>query len=177
MISGHSGIVFSRDDYDTIWTRLGNDGRIRLDLPEMLGELEVLARGPLLPISDDFPFVLMAGERRDYSANTIYRDASWRRKDAGGSLRMSPDDAERLGIANGDQARITTRVGTALAPVEVNDRMQAGHVSLPNGFGLDNEDGTRAGVAANELTSLDDRDPFAGTPHHKYVPARIEAVA
>ncbi len=177
MISGHSGIVFSRDDYDSIWKRLGNDGRIRLDLPEMLSELEVLSQGPRLPISEEFPFVLMAGERRDYSANTIYRDASWRRKDAAGALRMCPDDAERLGIASGDQARITTRVGTALAPVEVNARMQAGHVSLPNGFGLDNEDGTRTGVAPNELTSLSDCDPFAGTPHHKFVPARIEAVA
>ena len=72
-------------------------------------------------------------------------------------------------------ARITTRVGSALAPVEVTPRMLPGHVSLPNGFGLDNQDGSRSGVAPNELTSLDDRDRFAGTPHHKYVPAQIEA--
>ena len=37
--------------------------------------------------------------------------------------------------------------------------------------------GTRSGIAPNELTSLDDRDKFAGTPHHKFVPAKIEAVA
>ncbi|MEP1594802.1 MAG: molybdopterin dinucleotide binding domain-containing protein, partial [Halieaceae bacterium] len=177
MLAGHSGIIFSRDDYDSIWTRLGNDGRIRLDLPDMLTELATLASGPQSRLSDEFPFVLMAGERRDYSANTIYRDAGWRRKDASGSLRISPDDADRLGIASGDQARITTRVGSALASVEVNARMQPGHVSLPNGFGLDNEDGTRSGVAINELTSLADCDPFAGTPYHKHVPARIEAVA
>ncbi len=54
--------------------------------------------------------------------------------------------------------------------------MQPGHVSLPNGYGLDNEDGGRSGVAVNELTSLDHRDRFAGTPLHKYVPARIELV-
>jgi anaerobic selenocysteine-containing dehydrogenase len=35
----------------------------------------------------------------------------------------------------------------------------------------------RSGVAVNELTSLNDRDRFAGTPHHKIVPARVEAVA
>jgi anaerobic selenocysteine-containing dehydrogenase len=87
---------------------------------------------------------------------------------------MSPDDAGRLGVASGGTVRITTRVGSALAPVEVNERMLPGHVSLPNGFGLDNEDGSRSGVAVNELTSLDDRDRFAGTPHHKYVRARIE---
>jgi hypothetical protein len=30
------------------------------------------------------------------------------------------------------------------------------------------------GVAPNELTSSDHRDPIAGTPYHKHVPARLE---
>ena len=174
ILAGHSGIVFAKDDYDSVWSRLGNEGKIRLDIPDLLAELPVLAEPQSDLVSEEYPFVLMAGERRDYSANTIFRDAGWRRKDAQGSLRMSPDDATRLGVASGGKVRITTRVGSALAPVEVNERMLPGHVSLPNGFGLDNEDGSRSGVAANELTSLDDRDRFAGTPHHKYVRARIE---
>ena len=33
-----------------------------------------------------------------------------------------------------------------------------------------------SGVAPNELTSSDDRDCFAGTPHHKHVRATIERV-
>jgi anaerobic selenocysteine-containing dehydrogenase len=57
--------------------------------------------------------------------------------------------------------------------VEVSDAMQPGHASLPNGYGLD---GT-PGIAPNSLTSSDWRDPIAGTPWHKHVPARIEAVA
>ena len=32
------------------------------------------------------------------------------------------------------------------------------------------------GVAPNDLTSADWRDAYAGTPWHKHVPARIEAV-
>ena len=90
-------------------------------------------------------------------------------------MRINPDDALNLGVETGDQARITTATGSAIARVEVTERMLPGHVSIPNGFGLDNEDGTRSGVAPNELTSLADRDKFAGTPHHKCVPARIEA--
>ena len=177
IISGHSGVVFSRDEIANSWERLGNDGRIQLALPDLLAELEALRRGPVDLSGGEYPFVLSAGERRDYSANTIYRDAGWRRKDAEGSLRMNPDDAATLGLSSGGQARITTAVGSALAQVEVTERMQPGHVSLPNGFGLDNEDGTRTGVAPNDLTSLADCDKFAGTPHHKFVPARIEAVA
>jgi anaerobic selenocysteine-containing dehydrogenase len=62
--------------------------------------------------------------------------------------------------------------------VEVSDAMQAGHASLPNGFGLQSPgpDGEMivTGVAPNSLTASDWRDEFAGTPWHKHVPARIE---
>ncbi len=177
IIAGHSGVVFARDDYESVWKRLGHDGRIQLALPTLLAELDTLAGGPEPLTSADYPFLLMAGERRDYSANTIYRSPDWRRKDREGSLRICSEDAEQLGLRDGDRARITTRAGSATTLVEVNDRMQPGHVSLPNGFGLDNSDGGRVGVAPNELTSLDDRDRFAGTPWHKIVPARIEVAA
>ncbi len=177
ILAGHSGIVFARDTDDSSWERLGNDGRVRLDLPDMLAELSVLAQPAPDLVNEEYPFVLMAGERRDYSANTIYRHAGWRRKDPSGSLRMCPEVADRLGVSEGGRVRITTEVGSALAPVEITGRMQPGHVSLPNGFGLDNLDGERSGVAPNELTSLDHRDRFAGTPYHKFVPARLEAVA
>ena len=70
--------------------------------------------------------------------------------------------------------------GSAEAPVELTDELQPGHVSLPNGQGLDyrRADGTveRRGVAVNELTNVNDRDPIAGTPWHKHVPVRIERV-
>ena len=59
--------------------------------------------------------------------------------------------------------------------------MQPGHVSLPNGLGLashdDDGNATMDGVAPNELTSGDERDWLAGTPWHKHVRARLEAVA
>ena len=177
IIAGHSGVVFSRDDMSTAWERMGQEEGIQLALPSLLDELTVLEAGPIDRSNSDFPFALSAGERRDYSANTIYRDFGWRRKDPDGSLRINPDDAANLGIETGDQARIVTAVGSAMARVEVTDRMLPGHIAIPNGFGLDNEDGTRSGVAPNELTSLSDCDKFAGTPHHKFVPARIEAVA
>ena len=47
-----------------------------------------------------------------------------------------------------------------VAVVEVTDTLQAGHASLPNGFGLDHE-GHVHGIAPNELTSSSDRDWIA----------------
>ena len=55
--------------------------------------------------------------------------------------------------------------------------MRPGNISLPNGFGLEHgPEGTVTGIAPNELTTSDSRDPIAGTPWHKHVPARLEPV-
>ena len=123
--------------------------------------------------------MLSAGERRSFTANTIFRDPTWRKRDADGALRISPDDAERLGLADGGRARSDHERASLEVVVEVTDVMQPGHVSLPNGLGVDypGEDGSgRAGVAPNELTAGEDRDWLAGTPWHKHVPARLEPI-
>ena len=90
------------------------------------------------------------------------------------------DDAGKLGLSDGGQARVTTRRGSALVAVEVNDRMQSGHVSLPNGLGLDypDVDGNMVttGTSPNELTWSSLADEYVGTPWHKSVPAKIEAI-
>ena len=180
IVAGHSGVVFAVDEYANSWQRMGEGRRIKLLIPELMDELVGLGKHPSSPDDSAFPLVLSAGERRDYTANTIYRDADWRRKDRDGALRINPSDATELGLVDGELARIVTATGSAETVVEVNARMQPGHISLPNGFGLDNAspDGVvRTGVAVNELTSAADCDPFAGTPWHKHVPARVEAIA
>ena len=127
----------------------------------------------------DWPLLLSAGERRSFTANTILRDPAWRKKDADGALRVSPADADRFGLVDGDTATLTTKRASVVVTVAVDDTVQPGHVSLPNGLGLDHvEAGARhqTGVAPNELTASEDRDPWAGTPWHKTVPARLERV-
>jgi anaerobic selenocysteine-containing dehydrogenase len=176
-----SGVTFTVDEYEETWKRLCTpDGKVNLSVPELLGELDGLRDEK--PGGDaEFPFVLTAGERRTSTANTIFRNPAWRKKDAAGALRMSPGDAARLGVASGGRVRVITRRGTAVATVEVHEGMQAGHVSLPNGLGLSFPDAAGRsvvhGVAPNELTASDDRDRIAGTPWHKHVRARVEAVA
>jgi anaerobic selenocysteine-containing dehydrogenase len=180
IIAGHSGIVFAKDDYASSWQRMGEGRQIKLLIPELLGELAALNTIATESADPEYPLVLSAGERRDYSANTIYRDADWRRKDREGALRMNPHDAAELGLQGGGMARVITATGSAHTQVEVNERMQPGHIALPNGFGLDTTgtDGLlRTGVAVNELTSALDRDAIAGTPWHKHVPARVEALS
>jgi anaerobic selenocysteine-containing dehydrogenase len=181
IFSRPGGVVITSDLYDASFDRIGtDDGRIQLEIPELLQELSELPSEDPPSTTDAYPFVLAAGERRANTANTIYRDPSWRKKDPAGSLRMSPDDAARLGITTGGRVRVTTKRGSQDAVVEVTDTLRDGHVTLPNGLGLEypNEDGERDvhGTSPNELTSSEDRDWIAGTPWHKHVRARIEAL-
>jgi anaerobic selenocysteine-containing dehydrogenase len=173
--------VFTRDEYgDDVKRIVHSDKRISLEPPEMLIELETLEAGPVSHTSDRLPIVLSVGERRSFTANDIFRDPGWRKRDRDGALRVSTEDAARIGLLDGGRARITTARGSAETTVEVSDTMLEGHASLPNGFGLDftSADGKTIvpGVAPNSLTSSDWRDEFAGTPWHKHVPARIEAL-
>lgn len=178
MLTRPSGFVFAVDEWPEVLGRVGTpDGKLHLALPDLLGELaEALAAGPA-PVDPGFPFVLAAGERRAFTANTIIRDPRWRKSDARGALRLSPGDAARLGVASGDTVRVTTRAGAREVVAEVSETMRPGHLSLPNGLGLTSEDGATVGLAPNELTSAADRDPWVGTPWHKHVPARLERVA
>lgn len=181
ILASPSGLTFTVDDPEESWARVGtSDGRINLAVPELLEELSGLATEATPGQDPEWPFVLSAGERRSFTANTIFRDPSWRKRDTSGRLRVSPDDATRLGLVDGGHARLTTRRATTEVTVEIHQSMRAGHVSLPNGLGLSYPDeagrSVTTGVATNELTASEDRDWLAGTPHHKHVPARLEAV-
>ncbi len=181
ILANPSGVVYSVDDFDESWKRIRTaGGKFHAFIPELLEALGSLGAEEAGTGDPAFPFVLSAGERRSFTANTILRDPAWRKKDADGSLRMSPDDAAQLGVNNGDRVRLTTKRASVEVPVEVSTMMQPGHVSLPNGLGLDHPDDggkrVQTGIGPNELTVTEDRDWLAGTPWHKHVPARIEAV-
>lgn len=85
------------------------------------------------------------------------------------TLQVHPDDAADLGLTDGAPARVSSRVGSVVAPVEVTDDIIPGVVSLPHGWGHDLP-GTRlqvaeehAGVNSNVLADDDALDPLSGT--------------
>jgi formate dehydrogenase len=181
MVHSPDGVVFTRHQHGDAWDLLRTpDQKIHLAIDELLEELRRLPEHTEQHTNAEFPFVLSAGERRAFTANTIMRDPSWRKKDPEGALRLSPGDAEALGVTSGSRVRITTPGGTAVAVAEVTDTMMDGHIALPNGLGLAYSpaggEPELTGVAPNELTLTDWCDPIARTPWHKHVPARLEPV-
>jgi anaerobic selenocysteine-containing dehydrogenase len=98
------------------------------------------------------------------------------------TLQMHPDDAGRLGLADGAPARITSRVGSVTAPVEVTDGIRRGVVSLPHGWGH-HMAGTRlrvaaehAGVNSNVLSDDSAMDPLSGTSVLNGIPVEVAPV-
>lgn len=174
ILASPSGLVFARDTWEDTFARLGRS-RIELALPDLLDELDTL-RAPAADRPAAFPFVLSAGERRSFTANTIVRDPSWRGRADEHALRLGPVDAQALGVASGDSVRLTTAQGSVEIEVAISEMMQPGHISLPNGLGVSYPGTDGVGVAPNELTSAADRDRFVGTPWHKSVPARVERI-
>jgi anaerobic selenocysteine-containing dehydrogenase len=153
------------------------DGRIRL-VPEPIVP-EIRRAIATEPAHDPaFPLVMAAGLRTRWTANTIQRDPAWRKgKGPHCALNLSPGDATSLGVRDGDTVRVSTRRGALTMPAQVDAKLMAGHVWMPNGFGMVSSDGMVNGANQNELTDAADRDPFTGIPHHRYVQVRVERVA
>jgi anaerobic selenocysteine-containing dehydrogenase len=153
------------------------DRRINLLIPELLEPVQKIAseaeEAALRP-DPAFPLILMAGRHTSMNANTLMRDPAWNQGKRACTLAMHPDDAEKLQLSDGRTVRITTEAGSVEVELEVTDTARPGHVAIPHGFGLV-FDGRVYGVNVNRLTKNTNRD-YLGTPMHRYVPCRVEAI-
>src|SRR5690348_2675399 len=98
------------------------------------------------------------------------------------TLWLHPDDATRLGLADGAMARVTSPAASADVPVHVTDAILPGVVSLPHGWGHGRA-GARlrvaaehAGVSLNRLTSDVEVEPLSGNAILNAVQVTVEAM-
>jgi hypothetical protein len=96
---------------------------------------------------------------------------------------LHPEDAARLGLADGGLATVSSRAGTIDVPVEVTDLIMPGVVSIPHGWGHD-ADGIRMGVArahagvnSNRLADELHLDPLSGNAVLNGIPVQVVASA
>ena len=97
------------------------------------------------------------------------------------TLHVHPDDATTLGLTDGSNAIVKSRVGEVTVPVEVTDGIMPGVVSIPHGWGHGVE-GTsmsiaaaNAGVNTNILTDAKQIDPLSGNAVLNGVPVTVTA--
>jgi anaerobic selenocysteine-containing dehydrogenase len=95
------------------------------------------------------------------------------------TLHIHPDDAERLQLADGEQAVVRSVAGSLVASVEVTDEIMPGVVSIPHGWGHDAA-GVRMGVASahagvnsNVLADESQVEPLSGNAVLNGIPVEV----
>jgi anaerobic selenocysteine-containing dehydrogenase len=98
------------------------------------------------------------------------------------TVHIHPEDADRLALADGGRARVTSNTGSIEIAVEVTDSVMPGVISIPHGWGHD-EPGTRLSVAAehagansNVLADETLIDPLSGNAVLNGIPVEVVPV-
>jgi assimilatory nitrate reductase catalytic subunit len=142
------------------------DGRARF--------ITVRQEGLALPVDAQRPIALNTGRARD-QWHTMTRTGQVPRLMANAPepvIEIATEDATRLGLADGDLARVSSRYGFARARVGISPSQKPGSAFLPMHWS-----GQYAAAAASGPLSTSIADPFSGQPELKHVPVAIEREA
>ncbi len=144
-------------------------GRLWADDPAERGEPAPFSvvhdEPPVEALSDEFPLRLTTGRRLD-SYNTGVQSGGYASPlRFGEAIDLSPTDAARLGVAEGERVRVSSRRGSLEAPVRIDRGLRAGLVFMTMHFPDE--------VETNVLT-IDATDPRSGTAEFKATAVRID---
>jgi len=98
------------------------------------------------------------------------------------TLMLHPQTAAQHGIVDGQDVRVTSRVGSVVIAAEVTDELMPGVVSIPHGFGHGRKGvkqkiaQAHAGVSVNDLTDETLIDQLSGNAAVNGVPVQLEAL-
>ncbi len=143
-------------------------GRLWLDPPEQ-GEKAPFSVTPFDPpvdeLTEEFPLRLTTGRRLDSYNTGVQTGGFTSPLRRGETIDVSPEDAARLGLAEGEVVLVSSRRGAVEAPVHVDTGLRPGLVFMTFHFPEQ--------VETNVLT-IDATDPKSGTAEFKASAVRIE---
>lgn len=99
------------------------------------------------------------------------------------TLMLHPDTAKAYGIEDGQDVKVTSRVGSVTIVAEVTDELMPNVVSIPHGWGHGRKGvkqkiaQAHAGVSVNDLTDDTLIDSLSGNAAVNGVPVQLEAIA
>jgi predicted molibdopterin-dependent oxidoreductase YjgC len=145
-----------------------------------LWEEDPARRGPAAPFSvtpyeppvdeltEEFPLRLTTGRKLDSYNTGVQTNRYVSPLRRGGAIEVSPEDAERLGLSEGEVVRVSSRRGSVQAPVHIDPGLRPGLVFMSLHFPEE--------VETNVLT-IDATDPKSGTAEFKASAVRIDKLA
>ncbi len=120
---------------------------------------------PVDKLSNEFPLRLTTGRRLAEYNTGVQTGAYASPTRRGETIDLSPEDADRLGILEGQTVRVTSRRGAVVVPAHVDESLRPGLTFMTLHFPED--------VATNLLT-IDATDPKVGTAEFKAAAIRID---
>jgi anaerobic selenocysteine-containing dehydrogenase len=98
------------------------------------------------------------------------------------TLMLHPETAMQQGIENGQDVKVTSRVGSVTIQAEVTDELMPGVVSIPHGWGHGRKGvkqkiaQAHAGVSVNDLTDDTLIDQLSGNAAVNGVPVELMSI-
>jgi assimilatory nitrate reductase catalytic subunit len=128
---------------------------------------------PAMRVSRRYPFLLNTGRIRDqwHTMTRTGRVPRLMQHQDEATVDLSPGDARKLGVANGDLLRIRTEHGSAVFPARVSEAQRGGEIFVAMHW---NDRFTSAGPIARLVAAA--RDPVSGQPELKATAASLAPV-
>ena len=159
------GLQWPCPDRDHPGTKFLHQGRFSRGL----GHLHPIEFRPPFEMPDEeYPFLLTTGRMlyHFHTGTLSRRSAGLHELHPEGNVEISPEDADKLGIADGDMVEVESRRGKIVAKAWVTDRSPEGTVFMTFHF---------REAAANLLT-VSALDPVAKIPEYKVCAVRVQPV-
>lgn len=178
----HAGMTYERLEAEggIQWPCPSEDHPGTKFLHARLWEEDPARRGPAAPFSvtlyeppvdeltEEFPLRLTTGRKLDAYNTGVQTNRYTSPLRRGGAIEVSPEDAARLGIVEGEVVRVSSRRGSVQAPVRIDPGLRPGLVFMTLHFPEE--------VETNVLT-IDATDPKSGTAEFKASAVRIDKLA
>jgi len=113
--------------------------------------------------SEECPFRLMTSPARSFLNTSFTEMASGRKREGRPTVMLHPDDADRLGIADGDRVRLGNARGEVVLHARIAQGMQSGVLVAES---IWPSDAFETGIGINALTSDDPGPPLGGAVFH-----------
>jgi formate dehydrogenase major subunit len=136
----------------------------------------VLDRAPFIPtewvapvdrLTIDYPYRLTTGRHLDGYNTGVQSGGFDSPIRVGGTLDISPEDAERMGVIDGDVLKVSSRRGAIEVPARIDPSLREGLVFMSVHYAEDAD--------VNQLT-IEAWDPKSGTAEFKATAVRLEKV-
>ncbi len=134
------------------------------------GNLQCVPHVPVAePPDEEYPLILTTGRRR-----ATYHTGTQTGRATGFNVlvphewvEISPEDAAKQNLADGEEVEVSSRRGKVRVPVKITDRSPAGVVFMSFHF---------PGSTLTNLLTTDAHDPIAETPEFKACAVRIDKI-